>query len=223
MSPDAIVSVKRAASGAATGAAVDALPVTGAVAFPQPPLGGLTQGVAGTSDVATLLAAQPFGVKTLSAWDVSAQRFLTFIPGAPAHVNTLNATNLQPSMVVMIKRSSGAAPAAPPPAAVDQRTASITYYYCSQGSIPASIGDGGGWCGAMANGQVVYEGAAACSAQNMGQRFKILGDPNGRTYTCADTGSAVHGEHRDIFFHNSDDGYQWWLQVGNSATIEIVS
>jgi len=58
---------------------------------------------------------------------------------------------------------------------------------------------------------VVYEGAAACAAQNMCQRFKILGDPNGRIYTCTDTGSAVHGEHRDIFFHNSDDGYQWWL------------
>ena len=220
---DAIVSVKRAASGAGNGATPSAIPVTGATAFPSPPVNGLTQGVAGTSDVATLVAAQTFSVQTVSAWDVVNQRFLTYIPGAPAHVSTLSAANLDAGMVVMIRRASDTSTVATPPPAVDQRLASITYYYCTQGSIPASIGDGGGWCGAMAGGQVVYEGAAACSPQYLGQQFRILGDPNDRTYTCADTGSAVTGEHRDIFFHNSDDGYQWWLQVGTTATIEIVS
>ena len=220
----AIVTVKRASGGTATGSTPSSLPVTGAIAFAQPPIGGLTQGLAGTTDVATIIAAQGFAVETLSAWDVGTQRFLTYIPGAPSHVNTLSAANLRVDMVLMIRRASGSSqPTTPPPASVDQRLASITYYYCSQGSIPASIGDGGGWCGAMASGQVVYEGAAACAAQYMGQQFKILGDPNGRIYTCADTGSAVTGEHRDIFFHNSDDGYQWWLQIGTTATIEIVS
>ena len=219
---DSIVTATRAPSGAATGATPSTLPVTGATAFAQPPAGGLTQGLAGTSEIETLLAAQPFAVQTVLAWDVPTQRFLTFIPGAPAHVNTLTEANLRGDMTVMIRRSEGSQVATAPPTSSTQLVASITYYYCSQGSIPASIGDGGGWCGAMANGQVVYEGAAACSPQNMGQQFRIVGDPNARTYTCADTGSAVTGEHRDIFFHNSDDGYEWWLQVGTSATIEIV-
>ncbi len=226
LDPNAIIAAKRADSGAANGATPSTLPVTGAVAFPKPPVGGLTVGVAGTTDVATLIAAQPFAVETLAAWDVSGQRFLTYISGAPAFANTLSNSTLRADMAVMI-RSGGSTPvAAPvPPAtpAPDQRIASITYYYCTQGSIPASIGDGGGWCGAMASGQVVYEGAAACAPQYMGDKFKILGDPTGRIYTCADTGGAVHGEHRDIFFHNSDDGYNWWLQVGATATIEVIS
>lgn len=228
LDPDAIVAVKRADSGAAYGATPSLIAVTGATAFPKPPAGGLTVGVAGTSDVATLIAAQPFSVETLAAWDLLNQRFLTYISGAPAFANSLNNATLRPEMAVMIRTAGGSTPTPtpPPPAnspAVDQRVASITYYYCSQGSIPASIGDGGGWCGGMASGQVVYEGAAACASQYMGQKFKILGDPTGRTYTCADTGSAVTGEHRDIFFHNSDDGYNWWLQIGSSATIESVS
>lgn len=226
LDPDAIVAAKRAASGAANGAIPSAIPVTGAVAFAKPPAGGLTVGVAGTSDVATLIAAQPFSVETLAAWDVSGQQFLTYISGAPAFANTLSNSTLRADMAVMIRSGGAAAPATPPPAttpAVDQRTASITYYYCTQGSIPASIGDGGGWCGGMASGQTVYEGAAACASQYMGDKFKILGDPTGRTYTCADTGGGVHGEHRDIFFHNSDDGYNWWLQIGATATIEVIS
>ena len=218
---DSIVTVTRAPSGAATGETPSVLPVTGATAFPLPPEGGLMQGLAGTSDVETLLAAQPFAAQTVLAWDVPAQHFLTFIPGAPIYVNTLSSANLRADMMVMIRRADGSQIATAPPSSSTRLVSSITYY-CSQGSIPASIGDGGGWCGAMANGQVVYEGAAACSPQNMGQQFKIIGDPNARTYTCADTGSAVTGEHRDIFFHNSDDGYEWWLQVGTTATIEIV-
>jgi len=113
--------VKRAESGAATGQAVDVLPATGAVAFAQPLLGGITQGLAGTSDVATLIVAQPFAVQTLSAWDADGQRFLIFIPGAPAHVNTLNESTLRAEMVVMIKRTTGSAPVAPPPAGVAGR------------------------------------------------------------------------------------------------------
>jgi hypothetical protein len=233
----AIVALKRSESGAASAVTPSTPAVTGAVAFPSPPVNGLTQGLAGTSDVAALIAAQPFPVQTLSAWHIQAQRFLTYIPGAPAYVSTLSNETLTPDMVVMIRRGSSAVTsvgttpvadpppeaAAPEPAPVDQRTASITYYYCTQGSIPAGIGDGGGWCGGMANGETVYEGAASCASQYLGQQFKILGDPNERIYTCADTGGGVTGEHRDIFFNNSDDGYQWWLQVGSTATIEIVS
>ena len=219
LQPDDVVTVRRASSGAATDGTPTAIAATGASAFPTPPAGGLTLGIAGTSDIQTLLAAQPFPVQTLFVFDVVTQKYLTYIPGAPAIVNTLNSSNLSADAVVIIRRDDSTLVTV----TTDQRTASITYYYCQQGTNPASIGDGGGFCGAMASGQIVYEGAAACAPGYMGQRFTILGDPSGRTYTCADTGSAVAGEHRDIFFHTSDDGYAWWVQVGSTATIEIVN
>jgi hypothetical protein len=100
--------------------------------------------------------------------------------------------------------------------------ARITYYYCERGSNPATWGDGGGFCGAMRSGTVVYAGAAACSAANFGQRFRIVGDPTGRAYVCEDTGGAVHGNHRDIWFRNSDEGARWYAQVGTHAEIVIV-
>ncbi|MCH8155212.1 MAG: hypothetical protein IH786_08110 [Proteobacteria bacterium] len=53
--------------------------------------------------------------------------------------------------------------------------------------------------------------------------FRIEGDPNVRTYTCEDTGSAVHGEHRDIWFNLSDDGWRWLQEVGPSAYIVIAN
>ncbi len=214
-----VVTIRRAVTGGATSLAPTSIAVSGATAFTTPPSGGLTLGVAGTNDVATLVAAQPFPVQTLLAWDVGSQTYLTHIPGAPAIVNTLNSSNLRPDSIVIIRRDESGSVTV----TADHRTATISYYYCEQGTNSAGIGDGGGFCGAMASGQIVYEGAAACAPGNMGQRFTISGDPTGRTYTCADTGSAVTGEHRDIFFHNSDDGWAWWLQMGtNVATIEIV-
>ena len=134
-------------------------------------------------------------------------------------VNTLNSSNLRADAVVIIRRDASSVVTV----TTEQRTATISYYYCAQGSNAAGIGDGGGFCGAMASGQTVYEGVAACAPGYMDEQFTIIGDPTGRTYTCADTGSAVAGEHRDIFFHNSDDAWAWWVQMGtNIATIEIV-
>ena len=101
--------------------------------------------------------------------------------------------------------------------------ARITYFYCNQGTISAGIGDGGRFCGHMANGEIVHEGAAACSRDNFGQRFRIVGDPLGLTYTCKDTGNAVHGQHRDIWFDNSDDGLNFIRQVGETANVEILA
>ena len=219
LQPGDVVTIRRSETGAATGGAPTSLAVAGATAFVTPPAGGLTLGVAGTTDIAALLAAQPFPVQTLLAWDVASQKYLTYIPGAPEIVNTLNSSNLSADTVVIIRRNDSTSVTV----TTDQRTATISYYYCQQGTNPAGIGDGGGFCGAMASGQIVYEGAAACAPGYMGQRFTIVGDPNGRTYACADTGSAVSGEHRDIFFQNSDDAYAWWVQMGgNAATINIV-
>jgi hypothetical protein len=122
---------------------------------------------------------------------------------------------------------------APPPPTVErpavedlqpgaQVSATVSYYYCQQGTNARGIGDGGGFCGHMRDGDIVYPGAAACSYDYLGQHFRIIGDPLERVYTCADTGSAVHGQHRDIWFLNSDDGMNWQAVVGRNITIEIL-
>ena len=102
----------------------------------------------------------------------------------------------------------------------DRVRATVSFYYCRVGG-PAH-GDGGGFCGAMRDGTVVYNGAAACDYVYLGQRFRIDGDPSGRIYRCADTGSAVHGLHRDIWFATNEEGWAWQKSVGQSATIEIL-
>lgn len=96
----------------------------------------------------------------------------------------------------------------------------LSFYYCEQGNAP--IGDGGGFCGVMRDGTIVYEGAAACSLTYLGQRFRIVGDPLERIYTCHDTGNAVLGLHRDIFFHNAADGWSWLASVGTRGVLEVV-
>lgn len=120
-----------------------------------------------------------------------------------------------------VVRSARATPAGPPKLQSGDRVrATVSFYYCRQsGSIR---GDGGAFCGAMRDGSIVYNGAAACDYGYLGQRFRIEGDPSGRIYRCADTGSAVHGLHRDIWFATNEEGWAWQKSVGQSATIEIV-
>lgn len=191
-------------------------PVTGeANVLPLPPTNGLTIGVSGTNDPATLAAAQPFEVRLIVMLDVPSQQWLTYVPGAPDIVQTLGRGQLQPDSVVWMRAGAVSS-------VVETVEVTLSYYYCTQGTIAASIGDGGGWCGAMANGEVVHQGAAACARSRLGERFRIVGDPLGLTYECKDTGSAVHGHHRDIFFDLSDDGYRWIVEVGYTAVIEIL-
>jgi hypothetical protein len=104
----------------------------------------------------------------------------------------------------------------------DRVLATVSFYYCVDGAGPHPSGDGGNFCGAMRDGLIVYPGAAACDYVYLGQRFRIQGDPSQRVYECNDTGSAVHGLHRDIWFHTSDDGWRWQLAVGPRAVLEIV-
>jgi len=104
----------------------------------------------------------------------------------------------------------------------DQVTATVSFYYCQVGPKGRHVGDGGNFCGHMRDGTIVYDGAAACAYAYLGQQFRIIGDPTERVYRCADTGSAVHGQHRDIWFMSSDDGWEWQLKVGQVATIEIL-
>lgn len=110
----------------------------------------------------------------------------------------------------------------PPLQPGDVVPATLSFYYCEEGPGGLHPGDGGGFCGVMRDGTVVYEGAAACAYAYLGQQFRVIGDPLGLIYRCADTGSAVHGQHRDIWFHDSDAGWSWQLAMGQQVLIEIL-
>ncbi len=186
-----------------------------------PPVGGLTQGISGTTDPRFLVQAQEFTAESVSYFHVDSQQWLIYIPGAPDHIQTLQQGQLRTDSVVSVRRG----PDAPKPPSSEDSTyfeTSITYYYCVPGDNEASHGDGGGYCGGMANGEVVHEGAAACKPGLLGQRFRIEGDPTERVYECTDTGGSVLQDHRDIWFMNSDEGYAWWIAVGERAFIEIL-
>ena len=217
--PDSVVIARR--QGERSGEAAEPPAATGEApsgepnVLPSPPSGKLTLGVSGTNDPVALALAQPFEVRSVYLLHVPSQQWLMYIPGAPDFVQSLARGQLQPDSVVWMLAGTVTTPTTV--------EATLSYYYCNQGSIAAGIGDGGGWCGGMANGAIVHEGAAACARDKLGQRFRIVGDPRDTTYTCTDTGSAVHGQHRDIWFDNSDDGYRWFAQVGRNGRIEILS
>ena len=113
--------------------------------------------------------------------------------------------------------------AAPPPelAPGDRLLVTLSFYYCEY-SEGTPRGDGGGFCGVTRDGSIVYPGAAACDISYLGQLFRIDGDPAERIYRCADTGSAVGGTHRDIWFQSSAEGWSWQRYVGDRAQIEIL-
>ncbi|MBT5773530.1 MAG: hypothetical protein HOH95_04045, partial [Dehalococcoidia bacterium] len=79
----------------------------GANTLIPPPPDGLTIGVAGTTDPAVLTAVQLFNVQTINAWDVAQQRYHTYIPGAPAIVNTLTPQTLTAADFVWLKADGG--------------------------------------------------------------------------------------------------------------------
>ena len=92
--------------------------------LPVPPAGGLTAGVAGTTDPSILARSQIFPIDSVATFDVRRQRWLVFIPGAPWQVNTLGSHNLSEQSVVFARRSESgelltgpqiaAAPSGPP-------------------------------------------------------------------------------------------------------------
>ena len=106
-------------------------------------------------------------------------------------------------------------------AAGDRVTVSVSFYYC-ENSEGTPLGDGGRFCGVMRDGSFVYPGAAACHVAYLGQLFRIEGDAAGLTYRCTDTGSAVSGQKRDIWFQTSAEGWHWQLKIGRTAVIEIL-
>lgn len=91
-------------------------------------------------------------------------------------------------------------------------TSTLTFYDCL----------GQGFCGTMANGRKVHEGAAACSYNlALGTMFTISGDPTNRVYICEDRGM-LPNTHVDIFWNDPKDGYWWQSQVGMRGTLQIV-
>jgi len=230
--PDDVVLVRRSSEAGGTPATSSSAAVESVGnsrgPIPTPPRGGLTIGIAGTADLDRLIAAQPFAVDLVTMWNVQDQRWLMYRPEAPAFTNSLGSDALDAATPVFLRRHIDApdpepppvqeTPAPEPPASGPQEER-ITYYFCERGENPAWWGDGGGFCGGMANGQAVHEGAASCARHRMGERFQIAGDPTARIYTCADTGGAIYDGHRDIWFPDSDSGRLWWMEVGPTALV----
>jgi hypothetical protein len=87
----------------------------------------------------------------------------------------------------------------------------VTFYACV----------GNGFCGAMANGQQVFAGAAACSSDlPFGTRFTVVNDPTGQVFTCLDRG-ALSSTWVDIWFYDVAQGYAWQSYVGTVSDIII--
>lgn len=172
-------------------------------------------------------AILPTAPAELQAFFVRTER--TPEPADPVEATPVIATSTQPFEASRLKTAAAAAPVEAPrasaPALRPGDTISgvtLSFYYCQTGQNAAVVGDGGGFCGAMRDGSVVRPGAAACDYAYLGQRFRIKGDPDQREYVCNDTGSAVHGLHRDIWFNVADHGADWLLKVGRVAVIEIL-
>lgn len=109
--------------------------------------------------------------------------------------------------------TSGAVWQAPPPVAGTRIPgAHATFYSCI----------GNGFCGTMANGQQVFAGAAACSADlPFGTRFVLANDPAGRVFVCLDRG-ALAPTWVDVWFYDAYDGWTWQSIVGTRSDIIIV-
>ena len=126
--PDSVVTIRRRATDAGSASLAagatnlpSTLPISEYPVMPMPPAGGFTQGIATVDTVAALVAAQWFPVASVLVFDEAEQHFLTYIPGAPAEVNTLTDRLLTPTTVVTIRRApeaqflTSAAASAPAP------------------------------------------------------------------------------------------------------------
>lgn len=104
---NAALTVYGAAEGAAEitattiGLSGSAVVGVGAAAFAVPPAGGLTQGIAGTTDLSALAAAQLFEVASVWKLDVASQQWRSFVPGGPAIANSLK--SIASSDIVLLK------------------------------------------------------------------------------------------------------------------------
>ena len=152
---------------------------------PVPPAGGLTTIVSGTDDMTALIEAQQFEVESVWVLDVATQRFLVFIPGAPAFASTLK--QLSASDVVSLK-AVAASPAAPPSVA---------------GDAPASDDP----CGnALGDGDVIISGPSEPWPGDGDRVFRSL------TVHPADPDTVLMGTERNGFVLSTDGGATWTRQ-----------
>lgn len=86
----------------------------------------------------------------------------------------------------------------------------VTFYYCQRTEVNRED-DGGGYCGVTRSGISLHPGSAACSYQWTieRRRFTVEEDPRGLTYTCEDTGSAIDGNHVDLWLYTNREGWEW--------------
>ena len=183
-------------------------------------------GVATSTEVFSRWLKQPLGelVPVASAAELHATPEST-PQVVTVEMNSVSAAQTTDSALVVTSTPAAkdmrSAAATPKMIAGDRSMVSVSFYYCEEARGFAS-GDGGGFCGIVRDGSRVRSGVAACDVAYLGQRFQIEGDPTARTYVCADTGSAVHGLHRDIWFLDNRDGWTWQLSVGRNAVIRIL-
>ena len=98
---------------------------------------------------------------------------------------------------------------------VETLDAYVSFYAC-QGDQT------GAYCGRMANGRIVHPGAAACGyAFELGRRFRIMGDPTGRTYLCEDRGLGPY-VWVEPWFQTAAEGWAWLKKVGTQAVVEVL-
>lgn len=104
----AIIWVRRSPSDGRGGIdwrAAGAIPAPGHPTLPVPPPGRISAGLAGVTSVPALIAAQPFEVRSVFAFDIAQQRYVSYFPTAPAWANSLATDGLQPTSVVWVSRS----------------------------------------------------------------------------------------------------------------------
>ncbi len=83
----------------------------------------------------------------------------------------------------------------------------VTFYACE--------GPHGGYCAHPAGGLPLGEGQAACDRRYLGQQFLL----NGGTWLCNDLGSAVRGDHVDLFFEREVDGWAYIRRYGDRGKL----
>jgi len=130
------------------------------------------------------------------------------VPVVPLAVETSVVENVQPDI--------------PPDTQAVPETSSIdvalTFFVCV--GAPAGFDDG--YCGRMANGETVHDGAAACGYRfQIGDRFRIVGDSNARVYTCEDRGLGA-SLWIDVWFYDYASGRAWRNTFPKYVTVEMV-
>ncbi|MPZ99873.1 MAG: hypothetical protein GEU80_11165 [Dehalococcoidia bacterium] len=93
-----------------------------AARLPTPQPGGFTYGRAGTSDLASLAAAQRFPVEAVFLIDPEGD-YLVYRPSAPAWANTLTADRLHPASLVVLRRALGG-----PSGSMFERAQVVSFY-----------------------------------------------------------------------------------------------